>query len=173
MATDTLSPAAGIDVLRLAQYALSNAEGGGLPVLTPIPYSQTFAIPAAVPTTINDTYTFFTFPPNASLDDFRGTPGQFDTNGAPLVVYDIQVVDQSNNLKFTIVSGSTKGQTGTGTDRMADLAKGKFCGNYKLRIKFTTAAATPVAANYGLVVVFRLGTLTQVAGGLQLTDHGV
>lgn len=173
MATDTLSPVAGNDILRLAQYALSNAEGGGLPVLTPIPFSQTFAIPVAVPTTINDTYTFFTFPPNASLVDFRGTPGDFDSNGTPLVVYDIIVTDQADVTKFTIVAGSTKGQTGTGTDRMADLAAGKFCGNMKLKIKFTTAAGTPAAANYGLVVTFRLGTLTQVAGGLQLTDHGV
>lgn len=173
MATETLSPVAGNDILRLATYALNNAEGGGLPVLIPIPFSQTFAIPAAVPGTINDTYVFFTFPPNASLVDFRGTPGDFDANGTPLVVYDIIVTDPADVTKFTIVSGSTKGQTGTGTDRMADLAMGKFCGNMKLKIKFTTAAATAQAGNYGLVVVFRLGTVTQVAGGGLLTDHGV
>ncbi|HEY2332465.1 MAG TPA: hypothetical protein VGH94_11150, partial [Acidimicrobiales bacterium] len=104
---------------------------------------------------------------------FRGTPGQFDTNGTPLATYDIIVTDQADVTKFTIVSASTKGRTGTGTDRMQDSAMGKFCGNMKLKIKFTAAAATPAAANYSLVVVFRLGTLTQTAGGLQLTDHGV
>lgn len=172
MATETLSPVAGNDILRLTQQALANSDGGGLPVLIPIPFSQVFAIPVAVPTTINDTYVFFTFPPNASLVDFRGTPGDFDSAGSPAAVYDIIVTDQADVTKFTIVSGSTKGQTGTGTDRMADLAAGKFCGNMKLKIKFTTAAGTPAAATYGLVVIFRLGTLTQTAGGLQLTDHG-
>jgi hypothetical protein len=173
MATETLSTVAGNDILRLATYALNNAEGGGLPVLIPIPFSQTFAIPVAVPTTINDTYVFFTFPSNASLVDFRGTPGQFDTNGAPAVTYDIIATDQADATKFTIVSASTKGRTGTGTDRMQDSAMGKFCGNMKLKIKFTAAAATPAAANYAMVVVFRLGTVTQVAGGGLLTDHGV
>lgn len=98
-------------------------------------------------------------PAGTVIHSFYGNPSDMDTNGSPALVYDVVYVNEASSVVVTIVSGSNKGQSGSGTDAIADAARGKYVGAGYVALKTTTAAATPAAGTYNYTFNFSIGLM--------------
>jgi len=135
-------------------------------VLDDNPYGPMFPVNdiAAIPTTsideANDIIRISPkMPAGTYCHDFRGTPTDMDTNVSPAHVYDVVYVNEASVTQVTLVSGSTKSQAASGSDRITDAAAHKYCGEGYVALKTTTASATPAAGTYKWAAVFSIGTL--------------
>jgi len=114
------------------------------PVCTiPFSFGQKFTVPTTAIDDNNDILRLFKCPTGSFIWDWRSSPSDLDTGTA--LVYSIVATDDADTIKLTLVSGSTKGQAGTASDRIADAAVGAYVGGYWISMKATTAAGTPVA----------------------------
>lgn len=144
---------------------------GDTQAAVPINFGYAFTVPVAVPTTTGTVFRMRRLPPGAYLLDFRGTPSDMDSGTA--LVYDIVLVDDAGTTKTTLVSGSTKGQAGTASDRILDAAVGKFCGNQILAIKVTTQSTGASAGTYKVFLQFCIGIISPTTGDVAMTDVGI
>lgn len=135
--------------------------------------ADVFDIPAAALNEADDIHRMWLAPPGAYLWDLRGNPSDMDTDATPALVYDLVFVDEDGTVKVTVKSGSTAGQAGTATDRIADAAVGKFIGGYYLAIKVTTPADVAAAGTYKAAMQFSVGILNYGDGQPRLVDVAV
>lgn len=139
-----------------------------------IPYNDVQAIATTGLDDVGDvTRLTIRLPAGTYIHDWRGNPSDYDTAGSPLHVYDIVAVRDDGTVVLTLVSGSTKGQTGTGTDRIQDSAAHRFIGECYIAMKTTTAAGTPAAGTYKIGALFSIGTLKPTKIGTFLLEGEV
>lgn len=109
------------------------------------------------------------FPKGTIFHGFTGTPSDMDSGTAH--VYDIVVVDESDNVLLTLVSASTKSQAATGTDEIAAAARHRWASaDCYIAMKTTTAASTAVAGTYHWGGLVSLGWLKATEIGIFLGD---
>jgi hypothetical protein len=108
-------------------------------------------------------------PVGTHIEDFRGTPSDMDS-GANFV-YDVVAIAEDGTVIATLVSGSSKGQAATGSDRIADAAVGKYLGECYLALKTTTGAgAGATAGTYKWYAKFAVGLLKPAYLGIYKGD---
>lgn len=158
--------------LQMAQSALQRLFYDQVPICCMIPVTD--GTPTVATTNIDDVGDILRLtpklPPGTHIWEFRGNPSEIDTHGTPFLVYDIVFVNEDSTTILTLVSGSTAGQDGTTTDRLADAAVGRYCGEGYIAMKTTTAARTAAAGTYKLAYVFSIGTVRPGSIKAQLSD---
>lgn len=135
-----------------------------------LPFAQKFTVPVAIPTTGNEILRLFKFPPGSYIWEWRSNPSDMDTGGAAALTYSILTTDDAGTTQVTIVSASTNGRTGTGTDRILDAAVGRYVGNQWCVMKTGTAAQTPVAGTLKTAYQFSVGVVNRATRGPYLRD---
>lgn len=141
------------------------------PFGTTVPLCYKETIPASAVNEIGDIIRITPkLPVGTIIHSFYGNPSDMDTNGAPALVYDVVFVTEADVVVVTLVSGSTKGQSGTGTDAIADAARHKYVGAGYVALKTTTAAATAAAGTYNYGMTFSLGCLKPGFSGVFKAD---
>lgn len=131
--------------------------------------AQKFTIPAAS-LTANSIVRLWKFPAGAYFLSWRSTPSDMDTNGSPALTYSILTTDESDVTQLTIVSASTNGQTGTGSDSGIAAVHGRYVGNQWCVFKTGTASATAAAGTIKVYASFAVGVLNRTTRGLFLKD---
>lgn len=143
-------------------------------------FGDSFTVPTTAIDDVGDFLRLWHFPAGAFLWDLRGVASDMDTNATPTLVYDVVVTDSSDTVLHTLVSGSTKGQTGSATaDDILAAKRGIYVGGNYLALKTTTVAATPAAGTYKVAAQLSIGIInfgSATGGGGQeprLTDPSV
>lgn len=131
--------------------------------------AQKFTI-AATSLTANSIVRLWKFPAGAYILDWRSTPSDMDTNGAPQITYSILTTDDSDSTLLTVVSGSTNAQAAAGSDSIIAAIKGRYVGNSWLVWKTGTGAATAAAGTLKVFCAFTIGVLNRNQRGLYLKD---
>lgn len=139
------------------------------PVCTvPLSFAQKFTIPVTSTDDADDITRLIKCPPGAYIWRWRSSPSDMDTGTA--LVYSIVATDDSDVIKVTLVSGSTKGQAGTASDVLADAAVGAYVGGYWISMKTTTAATTPVAGTLACAWQMSQGVINRASRKVRLDN---
>jgi hypothetical protein len=133
------------------------------------PIAQKFTIPSTS-LGAGNIVRLWKFPAGSFLLNWRSTPSDLDTNGAPALTYSILTTDDADVTQLTIVSASTNGQTGAGSDAMIGAVMGRYVGNQWCVFKVGTAAATAAAGNLKVFCSFAIGVLNRTTRGIYLRD---
>ena len=157
---------------QMALSALQRMFYDQVPVCCRIPVTDGTAIVAT--TNIDDVGDILRIspklPPGTHIWDFRGNPSLLDTHGTPFLVYDVVFVDEASTTIRTLVTGSTAASGTIATDRIANAAVGKWCGEGYLALKVTTAARTAAAGTYKCAYDFSIGTVRPGQLKAQMSD---
>lgn len=133
------------------------------------PFAQKFTIPVTSVNNTNNITRLAKMPAGAYIWQWVSTPTDMDTGTAALV-YDIVATDDSDVVKLTLVSGSTKAQAASGTDQIAASAMGCYVGNYWLSFKVTTPANVAAAGTLKCAWKITIGVINRSARKAFLGD---
>lgn len=166
-ATDVLTSKIEAALRNIGDEGLATVKGAAIP----FSFTDRFTITTAMIDDVGDIRRLYKLPTGFYITEFRGEISDVDTNGTPLLSYDVVTTDSADVVKNTIVSASTKGRTG-GTDRIRDAAVGQFCGDQFLAIKVTAAAATAAAGTYDVWLSGTIGAIVLASDDPLTTDAG-
>jgi hypothetical protein len=160
MAAATVDSAAagtklGLEILRqYITYIFNNDSPRGII----FPIADVADVPA---TSVDDTDDIFRLSPKLPggyIWDFAGTPSDMDS-GANLA-YSVVWITETGTVAKTFVSGSTKAQAASGTDRISDATAGVYVPEGYLALKITTGAgAGALAGTYHWRIQYSYGVL--------------
>lgn len=141
---------------------------------------DSFTVPTTALDDVGDVLRLWRFPAGCFLHYLRAVFSDQDTNATPTLVGDLLITDSSDTTLHTLVSGSTKAQTGSAVaDEMLAAKRGVFVGGSYLSWKTTTAAATAAAGTIKCMAMVSIGVVTfgsATGGGGQdprLTDPSI
>lgn len=152
------------------------ADEGAAPMGSAIPqvFEDSFAVPTTAIDDVSDILRLWHFPPGAFLHYARFVSSDMDTNSTPTLVQDFIITDSSDNTLHTLVSGSTKGQTGSAVaDEVLAAKRGVFVGGAYLCAKTTTAAATAAAGTIKVMAQVSIGVINFSTQDVRLTDPSI
>lgn len=132
-------------------------------------FAQKFTLPAAQLAAGKLTL-LAVLPAGAYIWGWRSTPSDLDTDATPAIVYDIVTTDEDDNVKVTLVSGSTNGQAAAGSDALAAGAYGRYVGNQRLVFKIATAADVAAAGTLKCAWELTVGVITRGKKGAYMYD---